>query len=80
MEGESVPPPSEMEVGNLAQDAVPVKSLVDYSADVQHHENRQDDMDQVQVWLFFNVYSGAVETVESRGMGSWAHSNFGQKN
>jgi len=46
MEGESVPPPSEMEVGNLAQDAVPVKSLVDYSADVQHHENRQDDMDQ----------------------------------
>ena len=62
MEGESVPPPSEMEVGNLAQDAVPVKSLVDYSADVQHHENRQDDMDQVQVWLFFNVYSGAVET------------------
>ena len=49
MEGESVPPPSEMEVGNVAQEAVPVKSLVDYSADVpdHDHENRQDDMDQV---------------------------------
>ena len=57
MEGDSVPPPSDMEVGNVAPEAMPVKSLVDYSdstsADVHHQDQehyggaRQDDMDQV---------------------------------
>merc|ERR1711971_517090 len=47
MEGDSYPPPSEMEVGNVAPEAMPVKSLVgDYSdstsADVSHHQDHQD--------------------------------------
>merc|ERR1712223_1984422 len=56
MEGDSVPPPSDMEVGNVAPEAMPVKSLVDYSdstsTDVHHQDQehyggaRQDDMDQ----------------------------------
>ena len=55
MEGDSYPPPSDMEVGNVAPESMPVKSMVDYSdsnsADVHHQDEehhggeRQDEMD-----------------------------------
>jgi len=69
MEGDSYPPPSEMEVGNVAPEAMPVKSLVgDYSdstsADVHHQDHqdqdqhhggdRQDDMDHQETPSFSN--------------------------
>merc|ERR1711971_1035965 len=69
MEGDSYPPPSEMEVGNVAPEAMPVKSLVgDYSdstsADVSHHHqdhqdqhhggDRQDEMDHQETPSFSN--------------------------
>jgi len=62
MEGDSYPPPSEMEVGNVAHESMPVKSMVDYSdstsADVHHQEHhggeRQDEMDHQDTPSFSN--------------------------
>ena len=65
MEGDSYPPPSEMEVGNVAHESMPVKSMVDYSdstsADVHHQEHhggeRQDEMDHQVRFLSSKVVS-----------------------
>jgi len=48
MEGESIPPHSEMEAGNMNPEAVPVKSLVGYGDEGPdgHHQNDQAEMDQ----------------------------------
>ena len=68
MEGDSYPPPSDMEVGNVAPESMPVKSMEDYSdstsADVHHQDQehhggeRQDEMDhQVRFFAIANVFS-----------------------
>merc|ERR1712079_970282 len=64
MEGDSYPPPSDMEVGNVAPESMPVKSMVDYSdsnsADVHHQDQehhggeRQDEMDHQDTPSFSN--------------------------
>jgi len=48
MEGDSIPPHSEMEAGNMNPEAVPVKSLVGYSDEGPdgHHQDDQAEMDQ----------------------------------
>ena len=50
MEGESIPPHSEMEAGNMNPEAVPVKSLVGYGDEGPdgHHQDGQNEMDQVR--------------------------------
>jgi len=77
MEGDSVPPPSDMEVGNIAPEAMPVKSLVDYSdstsADVHHQDQdhyggaRQDDMDQ-ETPSFSNGNGNGADEEQSKEM------------
>jgi len=77
MEGDSVPPPSDMEVGNVAPEAMPVKSMVDYSdttsADVHHQDQdhygraNQDDMDQ-ENQSFSNGNGNGADEDQSKDM------------
>lgn len=54
MEGESIPPHSEMEAGNMNPEAVPVKSMVGYS-DEGPDGHHQDNMDQVRYLNPYNI-------------------------
>merc|ERR1711874_859975 len=72
-----VPPPSDMEVGNVAPEAMPVKSMVDYSdttsADVHHQDQdhygraNQDDMDQ-ENQSFSNGNGNGADEDQSKDM------------
>ena len=57
MEGESIPPHSEMEAGNMNPEAVPVKSMVGYSDEGPdgHHQDDQAEMDQVRYLNPYNI-------------------------
>lgn len=61
MEGESIPPHSEMEAGNMNPEAVPVKSLVGYGDEGPdgHHQNDQAEMDQVRYLNPYNTHLNA---------------------
>merc|ERR1712241_445457 len=76
MEGDSYPPPSEMEVGNVAPETMPVKSMVDYSdsnsADVRHQDQdhhggqRQDEMDHQDTPSFSNGNGNGADEEQSK--------------